>query len=182
MDLENLDKWAQIKGIKVLGTGDFTHPVWLEELKEKLEPAESGLFKIKNNGKETRFILTAEISCIYSKNGRVRKIHNVIFAPSFKVVDKINAHLDCIGNLKSDGRPILGLDAKELAKIVFNASEDCFFVPAHIMTPGLLYLVQNQDLIQLKNVLKNIQNIYMLWKQGFLLILRCFGAYQRVRN
>jgi len=135
MDLENLDKWAQIKGIKVLGTGDFTHPVWLEELKEKLEPAESGLFKIKNNGKETRFILTAEISCIYSKNGRVRKIHNVIFAPSFKVVDKINAHLDCIGNLKSDGRPILGLDAKELAKIVFNASEDCFFVPAHIMTP-----------------------------------------------
>ena len=135
MDLENLDKWARIKGIKVLGTGDFTHPVWLKELKGKLEPAESGLFKIKKHDNGTRFLLTSEISCIYSKKGRVRKIHNVIFAPSFKVVDKINAHLDCIGNLKSDGRPILGLDAKELIKIVLNISEDCFFVPAHVMTP-----------------------------------------------
>jgi PHP family Zn ribbon phosphoesterase len=135
MDLENLDKWGRIKGIKVLGTGDFTHPVWLKELKEKLEPAESGLFKIKKHDNGTRFLLTSEISCIYSKKGKVRKIHSVIFAPSFEVVDKINAHLDCIGNLKADGRPILGLDAKELIKIVLNISEDCFFVPAHVMTP-----------------------------------------------
>jgi len=135
MDLENLDKWGRIKGIKVLGTGDFTHPVWLKELKEKLEPAESGLFKIKKHDDGTRFLLTSEISCIYSKKGKVRKIHNIIFAPSFKIVDKINAHLDCIGNLKADGRPILGLDAKELIKIVLNISEDCFFVPAHVMTP-----------------------------------------------
>ncbi len=135
MDLENLDKWAKIKGIKVLGTTDFTHPIWFKELKEKLEPAEPGLFKLKNSDSETRFILTTEISCIYSKKGRVRKIHIIVFAPDFKTVEKINTHLGWIGNLKSDGRPILGLDAKELAKIVLNVSEDCLIVPAHLLTP-----------------------------------------------
>ena len=131
MNLENLDKWARIKGIKVLGTGDFTHPEWFKNLKEKLEPAETGLFKLKNSDSPTRFILTAEISCIYTKGGRVRKIHIIVFAPSFEIVDKINAHLGWIGNLKADGRPILGLDAKELAKIVLNISENCLIVPAH---------------------------------------------------
>ncbi len=155
MDLENLDKWARIKGIKVLGTGDFTHPEWFKNLKEKLESAEPGLFKFKNQStkaelgarpspqlvegsgsdSETRFILTTEISCVYSKGGRVRKIHILIFAPSFEVVEKINTHLGWIGNLKADGRPILGLDAKELAKIVLNISEDCLVVPAHCLTP-----------------------------------------------
>ena len=136
MDLENLDKWAKIKGIKVLGTGDFTHPEWLKNLKEKLEPAESGFYKLKGAGDdETRFILTAEISCIYSKNNRVRKIHIIVFSPSFEICEKINTQLGWIGNLKSDGRPILGLDAKELAKIVLNASQDCFIVPAHLWTP-----------------------------------------------
>jgi len=140
MDLEHLDKEAKIKGIKVLTTSDFTHPEWLKDLKEKLEPAEPGLFRIKNqesriknNG--TRFILTSEISCIYSKGGRVRKIHIIIFSPSFEICEKINTHLGWIGNLKADGRPILGLDAKELAKIALNASEDCLVVPAHIYTP-----------------------------------------------
>ena len=135
MDLENLDKWAEIKGIKVLGTGDFTHPDWFNNLKEKLEPTEAGLFKLKNSDSETRFILTTEISCVYSKKNRVRKIHILIFTPSFETVDKINAHLGWIGNLKADGRPILGLDAKELAKIVLGISEDCLVVPAHLMTP-----------------------------------------------
>ena len=151
MDVENLDKWAKIKGIKILGTGDFTHPLWLKELKEKLEPAESGLFRIKNSKKapldndwflgnnqtdnDARFLLTAEISCIYSKNNRTRKIHLIVFAPNFSVAEKINTHLGWIGNLKSDGRPILGLDAKELAKIVLSADKDCLVVPAHIWTP-----------------------------------------------
>ena len=93
MDLENLEKWAKIKGIKVLGTGDFTHPEWLKSLKEKLEPAESGLFKLKNGSSEIRFILTTEISCVYFKKGKIRKIHIIIFAPSFEIVDKINANL-----------------------------------------------------------------------------------------
>lgn len=135
MDLENLDKWAKIKGIKVLGTGDFTHPEWFKNLKEKLEPVEAGLFKLKNSVSETRFLLTVEISCIYSKNNRVRRVHILIFAPSFTAVEKINAHLDWIGNLKADGRPILGLDAKELTKIVLDASEDCLVIPAHAWTP-----------------------------------------------
>lgn len=134
-DLENLDKWAKIKGITVLGTGDFTHPLWFKELKEKLEPAEAGLFKLRENDSVTRFILTAEISCIYSKNNKVRKVHIVIIAPSFEAVEKINEKLNLIGNLKSDGRPILGLDAKELAKIVLYADKDCLVVPAHIWTP-----------------------------------------------
>jgi len=140
MDLENLDKWAKVKGIKVLGTGDFTHSEWLKSLKEKLEPAEPGLLKLKNGKAETRFILTVEISCIYSKKNKVRKIHIVVFAPSFEIAEKINAHLGWIGNLKADGRPILGLDAKELVKIVLNISEDCLVVSAHLWTPwfGLL--------------------------------------------
>ena len=125
MDLENLNEWAEIKGIKVLGTADFTHPFWFKKLKEKLKPAESGLFKAKNNNGETRFILSSEISCIYSKGGKVRKIHIVVLAPSFNIVEKINNTLAGIGNLSADGRPILGLDAKELLKIILNISEDC---------------------------------------------------------
>jgi uncharacterized protein (TIGR00375 family) len=150
MDVEHLDKWAKIKGIKVLGTGDFTHPQYLKELKEAFEPAEPGLFKLKAASvkktekllgdfnlpeNDTRFILTAEISCIYSKNNRTRKIHLLIFAPSFDAVEKINAHLGWIGNIKSDGRPILGLDAKEALKIVLNISPDCLVIPAHAWTP-----------------------------------------------
>src|SRR3989338_5847050 len=135
MDLESLDKWAKTKGINVLGTGDFTHPGWLKNLKEKLEPAEAGLFKLKKGESDIRSMLTAEISCIYSKNNKVRKIHIIVFSPSFEAVDNINARLGLIGNLKSDGRPILGLDAKELAKIVLGASADCLVVPAHIWTP-----------------------------------------------
>jgi len=135
MDLKNLDQWAQIKGIKVLGTGDFTHPKWFEEIKNELEPAESGLFQLKGGNFSTRFILTSEISCIYSKKGKVRKIHILIFAPSIEAVEKINRKLSEIGNLKADGRPILGLDAKELAKIVLEADKECLVIPAHVWTP-----------------------------------------------
>ena len=135
MNLENLDQWAKMKGIKVLGSADFTHPEWFSNLKENLEPAEPGLFKLKNSDSQTRFILTTEISCVYSKKNRLRKIHLIIFAPSFEVVEKINTHFGWIGNLKADGRPILGLDAKELVKIVLNISQDCLIVPAHAWTP-----------------------------------------------
>ncbi len=140
MDLEHIAEAAHQKGIKLMGTGDFTHPEWFNNLKEKLEPAEPGLFRIKNQelgikDEATRFILTSEVSCIYSKNGRVRKIHILIFAPDFETVEKINTQLGWIGNLKVDGRPILGLDAKELVKIVLDISEDCFVVPCHMWTP-----------------------------------------------
>ncbi|MFA5098965.1 MAG: endonuclease Q family protein [Candidatus Paceibacterota bacterium] len=150
MDLEELDRWADDKGISVMATGDFTHPQWFAELKEKLEPAEPGLFKLKQQYKrqtikgtlaETRFILTAEVSSIYSRespsNGqkRVYRVHNLLFAPDFETVEKINAQLGWIGNLKSDGRPILGLDCRELAKIVFGASPLAVIIPAHAWTP-----------------------------------------------
>lgn len=134
-DLIQLAKGAEVKGVDVLGTGDFTHPEWLKEIKQELEPAEQGLFKLKNNKSKTRFILTSEISCIYFKAGKVRKIHIVILSPKIETVEKINKKLSEIGNLKSDGRPILGLDAKELLKIVLEIDDKCLFVPAHIWTP-----------------------------------------------
>ena len=135
MDFENLDKWAKIKGILILGTGDFTHPLWLKEINEKLESAEPGLFKLKNSNSQTRFILTTEVSCVYFKKGKQRKIHLIIFSPSVEVCEKINNYLKLYGSLESDGRPTLNLDAKELAKIVLDISEDCLIVPAHIWTP-----------------------------------------------
>ncbi len=135
MNLEELDRWARIKGVGILGTGDFTHPEWFSQLKSQLEPAEPGLFKLRSCDSPTRFVLTAEISCIYSKKDRVRKIHLLILSPSFEAAEKINAQLGWIGNLRSDGRPILGLDAKEALKISLAASEDCMVVPCHAWTP-----------------------------------------------
>lgn len=144
MVLEELDRWADDKGILVMGTGDFTHPRWFNEIKEKLEPAEQGLFKLKREYKKptlkntlakTRFILTVEISGIYKKNGKTRRIHNLIFAPDIKTVEKINIQLGLIGNLKSDGRPILGLDSEKLAEIIFNINPEAAIIPAHCWTP-----------------------------------------------
>ena len=145
---EYLNYWAQVKGIKVIGTGDFTHPGWLKELKEKLLPAEPGLFKLKNEFKQItelqifqsckngiRFILTAEISNIYKKYGKVRKVHNLIFAPDFATAEKIQQKLSKIGNITSDGRPILGLDSRDLLEIVLECSDEAFLIPAHIWTP-----------------------------------------------
>jgi uncharacterized protein (TIGR00375 family) len=141
---EELDRWADDKGILVMGTGDFTHPGWLKELKQKLSPAEQGLFKLKSVYKkktikdtlaDTRFLLSTEISCIYSRNGKTRRIHHIVFAPDFETVEKINTQLSWIGNLASDGRPILGLDSEELAKIVFNTNTEAVIVPAHAWTP-----------------------------------------------
>ncbi len=131
MDVKNLSEWAKLKGITLMGTGDFTHHLWLEELKNNLEDCANGLYKY--NG--INFILTAEVSSIYSKGGRTYRIHNLIFAPSFKSVDLINERLGRIGNLASDGRPILGLDAAELARIVFDIDDNCMIVPGHIWTP-----------------------------------------------
>ena len=131
MDVKNITKWAKLKGIQLMGTGDFTHHLWLEELKANLESQNNGLFIYSG----INFMLTSELSSIYSKKGKTYRVHTMIFAPSFKIVDKINQVLAGIGNLASDGRPILGLDVKELARIVMDISADCFIVPAHIWTP-----------------------------------------------
>jgi len=145
---EDLFVWAQKKGITVIGTGDFTHAGWLGELQEKLEPAENGLYQLKPSlqknlsagvpgscSSPVRFVLTGEISCIYKRAGRTRKVHNLILMPDFESVKELNERLSRIGNLKSDGRPILGLDSRDLLEIVVETSDRSFFIPAHIWTP-----------------------------------------------
>jgi len=142
---EGIWKWAQLKGITIVGTGDFTHPRWFKELGEKLEPAGNGLFQLKGGlhpetvpescRGDVFFLLSTEISCIYKKNGRTRKIHCLVFVPDFASAAKFNLTLSKIGNLTSDGRPILGLDAKELLKITLDVSSQAMFIPAHAWTP-----------------------------------------------
>ncbi len=131
MDIENLAQWAKLKGIDVIGTGDFTHPKWFAELKSKLKPTPDGLLEYKG----IKFILTAEVSNMYSKGGKGRRIHTLIFAPDFEAVEKINKKLAARGNVVSDGRPIFGFDVKDIVKICLDASGDCLVVPAHVWTP-----------------------------------------------
>ncbi len=148
-DIEGLYRWGKLKGITIIGTGDFTHPDWFAELRDKLEPAESGLFRLKPEFADIidktlpvtvcdsiiRFVPTVEIAAIYSKGGKVRKLHQLIVAPSFETVSEINARLERIGNLKADGRPILGIDSKELLRLSLEAAPESLFIPAHIWTP-----------------------------------------------
>ncbi|MCK5534752.1 DNA helicase UvrD, partial [bacterium] len=131
MDLENLARFAKVKGVDLLGTGDFTHPQWLVELKDNLKPCENGIFIYK----DVHFVLTTEICTIFYDKGKAKKVHIILFAPSFEVVEKINKALSKYGNLSADGRPILKLEAESLVKIILDISEECFLVPAHIWTP-----------------------------------------------
>jgi DNA helicase II / ATP-dependent DNA helicase PcrA len=146
---ENLEYWAKLKGIDVVATGDCIHPGYFKELKEKLEPAGNGLYCLKKQyqlkenilssawleKKKVYFILSTEISSIYKKNDKVRKIHNVCVFPDFKAVEHLQSRLDKIGNIRSDGRPILGLDAKKLLEMTLEADGKAFIIPAHIWTP-----------------------------------------------
>ena len=150
---ETLYRWACLKGVTVLGTGDFTHPAWVAELKDRLEPAEEGLYRLKSAYRTPveaglpalcrdgmRFLLSVEISLIYKKDDRTRKVHHVVMMPNFEAVERLNARLEDIGNLKSDGRPILGLDSRDLVEICLEACEDVLFIPAHIWTPHFAVL------------------------------------------
>lgn len=153
MDLEALSVWGQLKGIGLMGTGDFTHPQWQKELYEQLEPVEGGLWQLKSElqqkvetlvpqscRSDQRFMLTSEISTIFKRNGKCYRVHSVLLVPDFQAVFKITSQLAKIGNIVHDGRPILGMDVKDLLKIVLDASPDCMLIPAHIWTPwfGLL--------------------------------------------
>ncbi len=148
LNLEHLYKWAQLKGIRVVGTGDFVHPGWMDELEEKLQPAEEGLFRLKPEHESAmqdqvpaacrapvRFMLTVEISNIYKRLGRVRKVHNIILAPGFEAAKTIQARLGAIGNIRSDGRPILGLDSRDLLEITLETDPMACLIPAHVWTP-----------------------------------------------
>ncbi len=142
---EHLDLWARKKGIHIVGTGDFTHPAWREELEEKLEQAEDGLYVLKDEYRIKdeeipgevipRFVITGEISSIYKKNGKVHKVHSLILLPGLDDAERISAKLEQIGNIHSDGRPILGVDCHDLLEIVLELSPQAVYVPAHIWTP-----------------------------------------------
>lgn len=134
MNLKTLEYWGTTKGIDMIGTGDFTHPAWFKELKAGLEEDGTGLLKKKGSPAKVRFMLSAEVSCIFGRNG-TRRIHVLLYAPSLDAVEKINAKLTLRGKLASDGRPIIGIDVKELAKLVLDAAPDALIIPAHVWTP-----------------------------------------------
>lgn len=167
LTLENLFISARKKGITVVGTGDFTHPEWFAEMKERLVPAEPGLFRLRPDLEKicedlvpfscrgpVRFMLQAEVSSIYKKDGKVRKNHNLLYFPSFGSVARFNTRLSSIGNIKSDGRPILGLDSRDLLEILLETDDSGFLIPAHIWTPWFSLLGS---------------------KSGFNSIKECFG-------
>lgn len=142
---ENLDFWARKKGISLIGTGDFTHPVWREELKERLVSEGNGLYRLRDEyvkeesrkfpGEGTRFVVSGKISSIYKKNGKTRKVHNVILLPGLEAADAMAQRLEKIGNIHSDGRPILGLDSHDLLEMMLDVCPEGILIPAHIWTP-----------------------------------------------
>ena len=147
-DLEHLALWAAKKGLTVVGTGDFTHPAWFAELKDHLVAAEPGLYRLRPDLERTvagrlprvcrgavRFMLSAEISTVYKKDGATRRVHHLIYAPDFETAERISRDLGKIGNLASDGRPILRLDSRDLLEVTLESGPDAYLVPAHIWTP-----------------------------------------------
>ena len=154
MDLEHISEWAKLKGVNLMGTGDFTHPLWNAELKKKLKSDGKGLFNFDG----TKFILTTEVCNIYHHDGDLKKIHTMIICPSFEAADKINKELGKFADLMSDGRPIFTFSAKRIAEIVFSASSDCLLVPCHIWTPWFSLFGANS---------------------GFKSIRECFEEYTR---
>ncbi len=152
-DLEHMAIWARKKGVTVLGTGDFTHPAWFQEICEKLVPAEPGLFRLRDDLQRevdrqlygavegvTRFLLQVEISTIYKRAERTRKVHHLIYVPGLDAAERLIESLSRIGNLQSDGRPILGLDSRHLLEITLECGQDTYLIPAHIWTPWFAVL------------------------------------------
>ena len=150
MVLDTIAYWAKAKGLRLVATGDFTHPEWLFLMKEKLKPSGNGFFEFKTgvqppddpqlravpfSAKDVSFILSTELSFIYSKGGKVRKVHVMLLAPDFESVERINGRLSAIGNLRSDGRPILGLDVRLFCRMVAETCPRCVVIPSHIWTP-----------------------------------------------
>lgn len=136
LTIPNIAKACERKGIQFVGTSDFTHPAWREEIGRELEEIGGGAFKLKDKSSSTTFLLATEISCIYKRNGKVRRVHHLILLPSFAAVDRLTQTLNNRGcNLKSDGRPIIGLDSEELLKVVLDADKNGMLIPAHAWTP-----------------------------------------------
>ncbi|MBU0951881.1 MAG: endonuclease Q family protein [Elusimicrobia bacterium] len=176
MDLPTINQWAKYKGIKLMGTGDFTHPFWLQELKRHLSPAGDGFYEYDG----TYYFLTSELNCIYHKNGKPRRVHNLVVAPSFEIVEKINHRLSTYGNLLVDGRPILNLDCEDLVKMITDISDRCMIIPAHAWTPHFSVFGSNSGFNRLIDCfgsqIKNVHAIEtglssdpsMNWRLSFL--------------
>jgi uncharacterized protein (TIGR00375 family) len=171
LDLEHLYVNAQLKGIEVVATGDITHPQWFKEISEKLEPAETGLYRLKKNIEkkcdecvplscrtDVRFVLNSEISCIYKKMGKTRKNHNLVFIPDLASAESFNRKISRIGNIVSDGRPILGIDARNLLEILLETNDQTFLVPAHIWTPWFSLLGSKSGFDSLKECFDDLSN------------------------
>jgi len=157
MVLGIMAEWGEKKGIDLLGTADWTHPLWFKELESQLEEDGEGIFKVKRSESKTRYVLSCEISNIYSQGGKTRRIHTVFFSPSLETVNKINGELRRRGGkLMSDGRPILGLTIPEMCEIVWSIDERVMVVPAHIWTPWFSMFGS---------------------KSGFDSVEECFGEY-----
>src|SRR3989338_8586846 len=136
MTIPTMAKWGKIKGIDLFSSSDFTHPAWFSHLKEDLQDDGNGLYTSKTLADESvKFILGTEISCIYRQNDKTRRVHLLVYAPDLETVEKINTELGKRGNIRADGRPILGLSAIELTEIVLGINAECFIIPAHAWTP-----------------------------------------------
>ena len=164
MDLEEIARWATKKGINLVATGDWTHPLWFREIKSRLKETSPGIFSLSQSNndqslKEIKFLLSTEISSIYTQAGKQRRVHNLIFSPSLKTCEKIITELQNRGaNLLSDGRPIVGISSKDLLKMVLEIDENILFIPAHVWTPWF--------------------SLYGS-KSGFDSIEECFGEYEK---
>ncbi|MFH0771151.1 MAG: endonuclease Q family protein [Candidatus Omnitrophota bacterium] len=159
MNIEELARWAKLKGISLIGTGDFTHPLWFIELKEKLRQTQSGLYEYSG----VHFIFTAEVFNNFYVDGKSKRIHNIIFAPGIETAGKLNERLGRHGDLISDGRPILNLSARDLVKLCLDVSEDCFVVPAHAWTPHFSIFGSNSGFDSVEECFKEeAKNIHCL--------------------
>jgi uncharacterized protein (TIGR00375 family) len=193
LDLENLYIAAQTKGVQVVGTGDFSHPAWFAEIETKLEPAEPGLFRLKPETAHgldagvpascrglVRFLLATEISNIYKRDGKTRKNHNLVLVPNLDAAGRLSRKLEKIGNIESDGRPILGLDARDLLEVVLETSADALLIPAHIWTPWFSILGSKSGFDSIADCFKDLtQHVFaaetglssdpaMNWRVSFL--------------
>lgn len=136
LTLPNLDKWAKIKGVNLLTTADFTHPVWIKECEEGLQDEGNGFYTLKGGSQEVYFMFTTELAFIYKKDDKVRRVHEVVLAPNLETVKKLNKELEGRGfNLRSDGRPILGMSDRDFLELIKNIDERLEMIPAHIWTP-----------------------------------------------
>jgi DNA helicase-2/ATP-dependent DNA helicase PcrA len=173
-DLQELAIWAQKKGLSVISTGDFTHPAWFNEIKEKLVPAEHGVLKLRDdiekhifqNNYLLRFLLSVEISTIYKKGEKTRKVHHIVFVHDFKSAENFRQKLSTIGNIVSDGRPILGLDSRDLLEITLESGEGSYIVPAHIWTPWFSVLGSRSGFDSIKDCYGDLANYIFAVETG----------------